>query len=513
MPQGFFEKANERSGLPITGAPRLSVRGLSKAFYHTQALRGVDLDVGVGEVVALVGENGAGKSTLAKIVAGVHLPDAGELRFEGRPVVVDSILTARRLGIAVVHQELNLVPHLSVAHNLFLGREPVAGPLRVLRRADLRRQAQEVIRSVGLRASPDTIVRDLPLAQRQLVEIGRALSEDARLLIFDEPTSSLAESDAAELLRKIRELRDRGLSVLYISHRLDEVLEVADRVVVLRDGQKVGEVRAAEATKRELMSMMVGRDIDTMYPKQPVELGPIVLEVRELLAPGLAQPVSFSVRAGEIFGVAGLVGSGRSELLRGIFGAEARTSGEVLIAGQPLQARTPWAAVAAGVAMVPEDRKIQGLVLGMSLVDNVALTVIRRLAAWGLIRRRQAEVKVGCQYSQRVGVRAASLDQPVRLLSGGNQQKVLLAKWLASEPRLLLLDEPTRGIDVGAKHDVYETICDLAAKGVAIVMVSSEMEELIGLCDRVLVMRAGRPAGVLGRDQLSEQAIMELAAQ
>ncbi|MCX7599451.1 MAG: sugar ABC transporter ATP-binding protein [Armatimonadetes bacterium] len=497
----------------MASVPRLSVRGLSKAFYHTQALREVDLDVGVGEVVALVGENGAGKSTLAKIVAGIHRPDAGELYFEGQPVVVDSVLTARRLGIAVVHQELNLVPHLSVAHNLFLGREPVSGPVRLLRRADLRRQAMAVIGAVGLQVSPETLVRDLPLAQRQLVEIGRALSEDARLLIFDEPTSSLTETDAAELLRKIRELRDRGLSVLYISHRLDEVLGVADRVVVLRDGQKVREVQAAGATKLELMSMMVGRDIDTMYPKKVVQLGPVVLEVRGLLAHGLTEPVSFSVRAGEIFGIAGLVGSGRSELLRAIFGAEARASGEVFVMGRRLQARTPWAAVGMGVAMVPEDRKLQGLLLGMSVVDNVALSVLRRLAAGGLVRRRKAEAAVGAEYSQRVGVRAASLDQPVRMLSGGNQQKVLLAKWLASEPKVLLLDEPTRGIDVGAKHDIYQTICDLAARGVAIVMVSSEMEELIGLCDRVLVMRAGKPAGFLEREQLSEQAIMELAAQ
>jgi len=493
--------------------PRLSVRGLSKAFYHTQALREVDLDVAVGEVVALVGENGAGKSTLAKIVAGVHLPDAGQLFFEGRHVLIDSVLTARRLGIAVVHQELNWVPHLSVAHNLFLGREPTSGPLKVLRRGELRRQAQEVLRAVGVPACPDTLVRDLSLAQRQLVEIGRALSQDARLLIFDEPTSSLAESNVAELLGKIRDLRDRGLSVLYISHRLDEVLAVADRVVVLRDGQKVAEVRAAEATKRDLMSMMIGRDMETMYPKRAVALGPVVLEVQGLLAPGLAEPVSFSVRAGEIFGVAGLVGSGRSELLRAIFGAEARSGGRVLVGGQPLQASTPWDAVAAGLAMVPEDRKLQGLVLGMPVVDNVALPVLRRLAAWGVVRRRRAEADVGYRYSERVGVRAASLDQPVRLLSGGNQQKVLLAKWLASQPKVLLLDEPTRGIDVGAKHDLYETICDLAAQGVAVVMVSSEMEELIGLCDRVLVMKAGRPAGFLERHQLSEQAIMELAAQ
>ncbi len=493
--------------------PRLALRGLTKSFLYTRALRGVDLDVYPGEVLALVGENGAGKSTLARIVAGVHRPDAGRIVVEGQPVTIANVLAARGLGITVVHQELNLVPHLTVADNIFLGREPaLLRPLALLDRRELRRQALAMMQLVGVKAEPDQQLRDLPLAQRQLVEIARALSEDARLLILDEPTSSLAEADAAELLRIVRDLRERGLSVLYISHRLDEVLSVADRIAVLRDGEKVGELLSREATKARLTSMMVGRDLDAMYPKREVEPGPEVLEVRELTAPGLAAPVSFSVRRGEVFGIAGLVGSGRSELLRAIFGARRPRSGQVLIAGHPLPLGSPARAVTHGVALVTEDRKLDGLILALSVQDNVVLAVLHRLAAW-ILRRRHVEARVAGDYVARVGVRLGSLEQPVRLLSGGNQQKALVAKWLATQPKVLLLDDPTRGIDVGAKHDIYGIICDLAASGVAVVMVSSEMDEIIGLSDRVLVMNAGRPAGLLDRGQLSERAIMELAAR
>jgi ABC-type sugar transport system ATPase subunit len=497
----------------MAAQPRLALRGIVKSFFHTRALRGVDLEVYPGEVVALIGENGAGKSTLAKIVGGVQQPDAGEVIIDGQAVAVDSVRTARGLGIAVVHQELNLVPHLTVADNIFLGREPTrAGPLRWLDRGSLRRQARQIMGVVGLAADPDQPVRELPLAKRQLVEIARALSEQARLLVLDEPTSSLAESEAGELVRLVRELGNRGLSVLYISHRLDEVLAVADRIAVLRDGEKVGELPAAQASKSQLMQMMVGRELDGMFPKQSVALGAEVLQVRELIAPGLVAPVSFAVRAGEIFGIAGLVGSGRSELLRALFGVAPWRGGEVRLGGQPLRPRSPAEALAHGLAYVPEDRKLQGLILNLPLADNVVLAVLRRLAAW-VMRRPRREREVARFYVQRVGVRAASLDDPIRLLSGGNQQKALLAKWLATHPRILLLDEPTRGIDVGAKQDIYRLICELAAGGVAVVMVSSEMEELIGLCDRVLVMNAGRAAGILERSQLTEAAIMQLAAR
>ncbi|MCD6352103.1 MAG: sugar ABC transporter ATP-binding protein [Armatimonadetes bacterium] len=497
----------------MAARPLLQVRGLRKSFGYTHALRGVDLDLFPGEVLALVGENGAGKSTLAKILAGVHRPDAGEILFDGRPVPIRDIHTARRLGIAVVHQELNLVPHLTVADNLFLGREPVVlGPIRWLDRATLRRQAQAMLDLVGLDVDPGQQLRELPLAKRQMVEIARALSERARVLLLDEPTSSLAESDAAELLRIVHDLRERGLGIIYISHRLSEVLQIADRIAVLRDGEKVGEVPASQATRATLTSMMVGRDLDTLYPKRPVQIGEEVLRVEGVLGPGLTAPVSFSVRSGEIFGIAGLVGSGRSELLRAIFGANPRTAGRVTVAGRELPAGIPAASLAHGLALVPEDRKLDGLILNMSIQDNVVLSVLHRLATYAL-RRRGREAQIAAEYVARVGVKLASMDEPVRLLSGGNQQKTLLAKGLACEPKVLLLDDPTRGIDVGAKHDIYELICGLAEAGVALVMVSSEMEEILGLSDRVMVMNSGRPAGLLEADELSEAAIMELAAR
>lgn len=492
--------------------PRLVARGMVKNFYHTQALRGVDIELRVGEVLAIVGENGAGKSTLAKIIAGVHRPDAGEIMVDGQPAVIDSVQAARRLGIAVVHQELNLVPHLTVADNIYLAREPTRmGFLRVLDRPQLYRAAQDMLEVVGATAHPDDIVRDLPLAQRQLVEIARALSERARVLILDEPTSSLAEADAAELLTIVKSLREQGLSVLYISHRLDEVLEVADRIAVLRDGLKVGEVAAGDATAKQLATMMVGRELSTVYPDRRRPPGEVVLKVRSLQAPGLVRPVSFSVRAGEIFGVAGLVGSGRSELLRAIFGANPATAGTVTVCGRPVNPRSPAQAMAAGIAFVSEDRKLDGLILNMSVCDNVVLAVLRRLAAW-IVRRPGREVAAAWAQVQRVGVRLSSLDQPVRLLSGGNQQKTLLAKWLATRPSVLLLDDPTRGIDIGAKQDIYRLIVGLAEAGAAIVMVSSELEEIVAMCDTVLVMREGAPAGILERGQISERAIMELAA-
>ena len=492
--------------------PRLSLRGVSKRFLYTQALQSVDLDVWPGEVVALVGENGAGKSTLARIVAGVHRPDEGTILIDGRQVYIDSVRAARRFGIAIVHQELNLVPHLTVADNIFLGREPTsAGPLRWLRRAVLRADAQRMLDLVGLDVSPDETVASLPLAKRQMVEIARALSEQASVLILDEPTSALSESDAAELLRIVRQLKERGISVLYISHRLDEVLSVADRVAVLRDGQKVGEVPASQADKRQIMSMMIGRELDLMFPKQHVQPGPVVLEVEGLLAPGLREPVSFSVRRGEIFGIAGLVGSGRSEVLMAVFGANTPRAGRIIVDGRQFLPRRPGHAMSKGVALVPEDRRQQGLVINMSVQDNIVLAVLRRLASW-IVRRPARERLVAAGLVDRVGVRTASLDQPIAYLSGGNQQKALLAKWLAVQPIVLLLDEPTRGIDVGAKHEIYRLICQLAADGVAIVMVSSEMEEIVGLCDRVLVMNDGRPAGTLEGTHISEAAIMELAA-
>ena len=492
--------------------PRLSLRDIHKRFQNIVALKGVDLDVREGEIVGLIGENGAGKSTLAKIVGGIHRPDAGQILVEGDPVLIDSVQRAQSLGISVVHQELNLVPHLSVEDNVLLGREPFRVPvIKLADRRELRRRALETLEYVGLRINPATPVMELSIAQRQRVEIAKALSLNARLLIMDEPTSSLAASEASALLEILATLSAQGISILYISHKLDEVLRISDRIVVFRDGEKVAEKIAGETSHDELVTAMVGRELSAMFPERADERGEVVLSVRDLLARGLREPISFDVRAGEVLGLAGLVGAGRSELLRAIFGVATRTSGVVSLPGTPGLAPHPFAAMQAGIGMVPEDRKADGLILPLSIGDNIVLAVLRRLARL-LFRRRSEEAALADQYIQRLAIQVSSREQPVDKLSGGNQQKTLLAKWLAIEPRVLLLDEPTRGIDVGAKHEVYRLIAGVAAAGVGVVMASSEMEEIIGLCDRALVMNEGRLAGELTREDLTEDSIMRLAA-
>ena len=491
---------------------RLQAIGIYKRFHGTLALRGVDFCVARGEIVGLVGENGAGKSTLAKIIGGIHRPDAGELRVDGAAVQIPSVQHARQLGIAVVHQELNLVAHLSVEDNILLGQEPYRVPvLRWTDRRGLRRRAAEMLECVGLEVDPATPLMDLSIAGQQRVEIAKALSVDARLLIMDEPTSSLAAEEAEGLLRILDGLRSQGISVVYISHKLDEVRAIADRVVVFRDGQKVCELPSAAAANARLVTAMVGRELSTMFPAREAVVGPEVLHVSELLAPGLRRPVSLTARAGEVLGIAGLVGAGRSELLRAIFGATRRSRGTVMVDGVATRRGDPLSAMRAGIAFVPEDRKTQGLVLPMEVDDNIALPSLGRLCRclWRVPGAERALVE---EYVDRLHIQPPSLSQRVQRLSGGNQQKVLLAKWLAIEPRVLLLDEPTRGIDVGAKHEVYGLIAQIAAEGVAVVLVSSEMEEIIGLCDRALVMNQGAVAGELHGERLTQEGVMALAA-
>lgn len=496
----------------MADSPRLSLQGIHKRFDNTVALGGVDLDLLPGEVLGLIGENGAGKSTLARIIAGVHQPDAGAIEVDNERRAIPDVRTAQTLGIAVVHQELNLVPHLSVESNILLGREPWRVPLLKLSdRKALRERATEMLELVGLDVDPGTLVMHLSIAAQQRVEIARALSLNARILIMDEPTSSLSTGDADALLQIVASLRHQGISVIYISHKLDEVLRISDRIAVFRDGLKVAEIRSSEATQDQLVTAMVGRELSTLFPDRPRSLGEVILRVDDLLAYGIAEPVSFEVRSGEVLGIAGLVGAGRTELLRAIFGASRRRAGRVSVLGQPV-GNSPAEAMRAGIGFVPEDRKSEGLHLPLSLRDNITLAVLRNLAR-GMFRRESRECSVADSFIGQLDVHAASREQPVVSLSGGNQQKVLLAKWLAIEPKVLLLDEPTRGIDVGAKQEVYRLIARIAESGVAVVVVSSEMEEIIGLSHRALVMREGRPAGELPGDRLCEEEIMALAAQ
>ncbi len=490
--------------------PLLEARDISKRFPGVRALHNVHLHVGRGEVLALLGENGAGKSTLMKILAGILPPDSGQLLLDGQPVQLDSVRAATACGIALIHQELNLADNLDVGANIFLGREPHR--LGVLDRRTIRRESAAVLRSVGLELSPDTLVGSLPIGKQQLVEIAKALSVNARLLIMDEPSSSLSAKETETLFQVVRDLRRRGVSVIYISHRLGEVQELADRVVVLRDGENAGELQRAEINHDRMVRLMVGREISQFYGRRTHGAGDRVLEAVDLVTPAHpAHRLSFQVRAGEIVGLAGLVGAGRTELLRVLFGVDRALGGEVRIAGQAIQFHSPADAIAAGVALVPEDRKQEGLIVGMTVKQNVSLAGLsRNCRRLGVLSRRY-EQDVTAEMIRRLNIKTPTAAQVVHFLSGGNQQKVVLGKWLAMRPRVLLLDEPTRGIDVGAKEEIYELMEGLAETGVAILFVSSEMEEVMGMSDRVLVMHEGRLSGELSRTELSEEAIMHLA--
>jgi ribose transport system ATP-binding protein len=494
--------------------PLLTAAGVRKQFPGVLALDGVGLRVDRGEVVAVVGENGAGKSTLMKVIAGVYRPDAGQLTFEGKPVHFAGPPDAMAAGVSLIHQELNLAENLSVLDNLFLGRErTVGGPLRWLNRGAMAESGVRLLRRVGLPDSSLTrTVADLAPGQKQLVEIARSLGAEAKLLIMDEPTSSLTQTETDRLYVVIDALKDAGVSVLYISHRLAEIKRCADRAVVLRDGRNAGELAKAEITHENLVRLMVGRDLKQLFPKsRPVPSRDAVLAVSNLrYAGGPSHAVSFEVHAGEVLGTAGLVGAGRTELAEAVFGVRRIVSGEVRVKGRPVSIRRPADALAAGVLLAPEDRRLHGLVLESGVGFNVSLPNLDRVSTARFVSPRREHALVS-EATERLRVKTPSLAQPVGLLSGGNQQKVVFAKWLARGPNVLILDEPTRGVDVGAKAEIYALIDELAARGVAVWMITSDLEELLGVSDRVIVLHEGRLAGELSRDELSEEAVMRLA--
>ena len=490
--------------------PLLELSGIRKTFPGVVALRDARLEVGAGEVHALLGENGAGKSTLIKILAGVHAPDAGVVRMDGRPVRIPSPQAGRRLGIAVIHQELHLVPALTVRENLFLGRERArAGVLRV---GEERREAVELLGRLGFDLDPDIPCRELGVAGRQLVEIARALADDARVLVMDEPTAALSEREVGRLLDRVRALRDRGLGIVYVSHRLDEVFALCDRATVLRDGAHVATRPVAGLSRRELIGLMVGRPMESEFPARRATIGPARLEVRDLRRGRVVQGVSFTVGRGEIVGLAGLVGAGRTETARLIFGADRADGGTVRVDGRALRIRSPRDAIRAGICLMTEDRRQQGLVPGRSVRENFGLPNLWRFSRWGFLRgRREAAALDG--YVADLGIRLAGVDQPAGELSGGNQQKVILARWLESGAGVVLVDEPTRGVDVGARFEIYESLHRLASAGRAILMISSELPELLGVCDRLLVMRAGQIAGeITDVPRATEADVLALAA-
>jgi ribose transport system ATP-binding protein len=475
----------------------------------------MSIALAAGEVLAVIGENGAGKSTLMKIVAGVYEPDAGTVLLDGREVRFDGPADAITAGVALIHQELNLAENLSVIDNLFLGREAtVGGLLRVLNRRDMAALAAELLSRVGLSPGKATVrVETLSPGEKQLVEIARALGSDVRVLIMDEPTSSLTQQETERLYEVIDSLKRAGVSVLYISHRLAEVKRCADRVTVLRDGRNAGELARDDITHDNMVRLMVGRDMTQYHPKvhrTGVGGAPVLALDGIVYRGGPEVPVSFEVRAGEILGMAGLVGAGRTELAEAVFGVRHITGGGLRLEGRPIRVRRPADAIAAGILLVPEDRRLHGLVVPESVGFNLSLPNLDRLGSRSGVRRG-AEAEFHRNWIERLRVRTPSPQQPVALLSGGNQQKVVYGKWLAREPKVLILDEPTRGVDVGAKAEIYALIDELAGRGVAVWMITSDMEELLGMADRVVVMHEGRLAGELDRDRLTEENVMRLA--
>jgi ribose transport system ATP-binding protein len=487
-----------QSSLPDTSntTPVLEMRGIKKSFHGVPALRHVDLTIYPGEVHALMGENGAGKSTLMKILAGAYTADAGEIRINGQPVRIADPADARQAGITLIYQELNVAPNLSVAENMFMGSELRRG--QFLDREAMDREAERVLSSLGASFDTHDVVANLSIAEQQQVEIARALKDKSRILVMDEPTAALSDRETEHLFGLIRKLRDNGIAIIYISHRMDEVYALADRVSVLRDGEYVGSLDRDEISPERLVQMMVGRPLKDFYEhKRQTTPGPVVLDVRNISDGRKIQPTNLELHAGEIVGLAGLVGAGRTELSRLIFGADPKASGEVFLNGKKLEINSPGDAIAAGIGYVPEDRKEQGLFLEMSSRNNIVLNILEDDAQAGVINWGSVG-KIATDAVENLNIRLANLEIRALDLSGGNQQKLLLARWLAIKPRVLLLDEPTRGVDIGAKSEIYRIISDLAAQGVAVLMVSSELPEVVGMSDRVLVMREGQLVGELG---------------
>ncbi|ACI18539.1 sugar ABC transporter ATP-binding protein [Dictyoglomus thermophilum] len=495
--------------------PILRVEGISKVFPGVQALDRVDFEAYAGEVMALVGENGAGKSTLVKILSGVYKRDSGRIYFEGKRVEIQDPYHAQLMGISTIHQELMVTPNQTVAQNIFLGREirrrGILGVLGFVDKREMERRAKELLERVGADIPPDELVKNLSVAQRQLVEIAKALSFKAKVIIMDEPTSALGPEEVEKLFEVIKQLKEQGIAIVFISHRLEEVFRIADRITILRDGKLVGYMSREEATPDKVIYLMVNRPIGDMFRKEEVVRGEPILEVKNLSS-DVVKNVSFTLYKGEILGIAGLVGSGRTELVRLIFGADPKKSGEILIEGKRVEINSPEDAVKLGIGLVPEDRQNQGLILKMSLRENIGITIIKKILKFLNFVDKIKLTRISEDFVRRLNIKTPSVFEKVLYLSGGNQQKVVLSKWLASEPKILILDEPTRGIDVGAKAEIHAIMSQLAKSGISIIMISSEMPEVLAMSDRILVMNEGKIVAEVPRREATQEKIMAYAS-
>ena len=487
----------------------LQMKGVKKYFPGVRALDGVDFELKKGEIHALLGENGAGKSTLIKILTGIYSMTEGSIHIKGEEVHMKSVKDARDNRIAAIHQEICLVPYISVARNVYLGRE-LKTKLGLMDDKTMEEETQKLLDRLGMDIDASKEVRQYSIAQQQLIEIAKALALDAEILLMDEPTSSLTEKEVTKLFDTIRRLKDNGTSIIYISHRMEELFQLSDRVTVLRDGQYIGTYVTKDTTREELVAAMVGRQLTEFYVKDSVPQEEVFLEVKNLSREGVFQDVSFALRRGEILGVSGMVGAGRSEVARAIVGIDPKNSGEVLLEGKTLNIQKPIDAINAGIVLIPENRKEEGLVLENSVRFNTTLAVLKEFIR-GIFWNRKKEEDIVDSHIKSLNIRTPHQEQLILNLSGGNQQKVVIAKWLATQPKVLIMDEPTRGVDVGAKAEIYTIMNSLAKQGISIIMISSELPEIINMSDRVLVMREGKLAGILDKDEIGQEQIMRYA--
>jgi inositol transport system ATP-binding protein len=500
---------------PITGMESmddnviLQMENISKSFPGVNALSSVNLAVRHGTIHALMGENGAGKSTLMKILDGIYTPDSGQITFQGQPVSIDTTHAALKLGISMIHQELSPIPYMTVAENIFLGREPL-GKYGLIDKRKLNADTKVLLDRLEIGINPTSIMKDLSVANTQMVEIAKAISYDSSLIIMDEPTSAITEREVAHLFRMIRSLKEKDVTVIYITHKMDEVFQIADDITVLRDGKHVATVPASQTNKHNLITMMVGRELTEMFPKEVAPIGEIVLSVHNLTREGIVEDVSFDLRRGEILGIAGLMGAGRTEVIEGIFGIHKIDTGEITIKGRKTQIHTPADAIKNGLALLTEDRKLTGIMGVLPVRDNMMIASLPNYEKRGFLDGRLIETTYK-QEKSRLDIKSPSMHQLIKLLSGGNQQKVLVSRWLLTAPDILILDEPTRGIDVGAKAEIHRLMSKLAQDGKAIIMISSELPEILGMSDRILVMHEGRVGGIFERKDATQESIMQAA--